>query len=77
MTEVSTNVKPFDYSKLKARTVEKGKTDKEVALSCGMTPSTYSIKTNGKGYFTQEQICAICVFLGIEFQEIPHYFFNQ
>lgn len=40
-----------------------------------MTPSTYSLKVNGKGEFSQEQISDICRFLGIDFSDIPRYFF--
>lgn len=65
----------FDYSKLRGRTVEMRKTDKDVAAAAKMNPSTYSLKLNGKGFFTQDQITAICLFLGIEFCDIPAYFF--
>lgn len=66
----------FDYSKLRGRTVEMGKTDRDVAAAAKMNPSTYSLKINGKGVFSQDQIYAICLFLGIEFVEIPAYFFT-
>ena len=65
----------FDYSKLRARTAELGKTDKSVAAAGGMTPSTYSLKLNGMGVFTQKQICGICEFLQINSRDIPLYFF--
>ncbi len=67
----------FNYSLLKARTAELGKTDKAVAAAGKMTPSTYSLKLNGKGIFTQEQICNICEFLQIDRCDIPRYFFTQ
>lgn len=63
------------YSLLKARTAELGKTDKDVAVAGKMSPSTYSLKVNGKGDFSQEQISDICSFLRIEFCDIPKYFF--
>lgn len=66
----------FDYSALKGKTVEMGKTDRDVAKAANMTPSTYSLKTNGKGYFTQDQILLICGFLSIENCDIPRYFFT-
>lgn len=67
--------KAFDYSQLKARTAELGMTDKAVAKAASMTPSTYSLKLNGKGEFTQEQMCNICDFLHICYRDIPKYFF--
>lgn len=69
--------RPFDYSKLKARTAELGKTDRAVAVAVGMTPSTYSLKLNGKGVFSQKQITSICDFLQIAYDAIPQYFFAQ
>lgn len=65
----------FVYSRLRARTIEQGYSDKDVAHAANMTPSTYSIKINGKGQFTQEQICDICDFLCISYVDIPIYFF--
>lgn len=68
-------IREYDYSKLKARTAELGKTDKSVATAAKMTPSTYSLKLNAKGEFSQEQICDICDFLHICYCDIPIYFF--
>lgn len=69
-------IHPWDYSKLRARTAERGKTSRDVAKAGKMTPSTYSLKLNGKGEFSQEQIVDICAFLDIEFCNIPLYFFT-
>ena len=77
MAATSTATVQFDYSKLRGRTAEMGKTDREVALAAGMTPSTYSLKQNGKGVFSQDQICGICEFLGIELQDVSAYFFTR
>lgn len=68
---------PWNYSMLKARTVELGKTDRDVAAAGKMSPSTYSLKVNGKGEFSQAQISDICRFLSISFSDIPRYFFAQ
>lgn len=68
---------PFDYSQLKARTAELGQTDRAVAVAAGLTPSTYSLKLNGKGVFSQKQITKICDFLKIAYDAIPQYFFVQ
>ncbi len=70
------SVMQFNYSKLRGKTIEMGKTDKDVALAANMNPSTYSLKINGKGVFTQDQICAICQFLGIQIIDVPLYFFT-
>ncbi len=66
----------FSYHKLRGKTAEMGKTDKDVAVAAKMNPSTYSLKLNGKGVFSQEQICDICSFLGIEMSDVPDYFFT-
>jgi len=75
MKKAYAKTKPYDYSQLKARTAELGQTDRAVANAANMTPSTYSLKLNGKGEFTQEQICNICDFLNICYCDIPRYFF--
>lgn len=67
---------PWNYSLLKARTAELGKTNKAVAFAGKMTPSTYSLKLNGKGDFSQQQINNICAFLNIDVCDIPKYFFT-
>lgn len=72
----NTSAMLFDYSKLRGRTVEIGKSDKDVAAAANMNPSTYSQKINGKGVFSQDQICAICSYLKIQFVDIPLYFFT-
>ena len=66
----------FDYSKLRGKTAEMGKTDRDVATAAKMNPSTYSQKINGKGGFSQDQICSICSFLRIELVDVPAYFFT-
>lgn len=77
MARISPEPMHFDYAKLKGRTAERGLTDRDVAAAAHLNPSTYSQKMNGKGVFTQGQICAICTFLGIEPVDIPAYFFTQ
>jgi transcriptional regulator with XRE-family HTH domain len=65
----------YDYSKLRAKTIEVGKTSADVAALANMTPSTYSQKLTGKSQFTQDQIVAIIDGLGLTPQDIPAYFF--
>ena len=76
MAKIIVEPMQFDYAKLKGRTAERGVTDRDVATAAHMNPSTYSQKMNGKGLFTQGQICDICSFLGIEPVDIPAYFFT-
>ena len=72
------NVKTYNYSKLKARTVEMGLLSREVAAAINMSAPTYSMKLNGKAEFSQNEIRKICEFLKIEASDIPLYFFaNQ
>lgn len=66
-----------DYSKLKGRTKEKGYTQKDVALSAGMSETTYSFKLNGKSAFRQEEISSIIKLLEIPATEIGDYFFKD
>lgn len=66
----------YDYSQLKARTVQLGKTDGMVAKAANITPSTYSLKLNCRSEFTQEEMCDICNFLGLSYGDIPSYFFT-
>lgn len=77
MKAVAETCRSYDYSQLRARTAELCQTAKAVAVAGGMTPATYSLKLNGHGFFTQEQIIAICIFLRIDFAEIPRYFFTH
>ena len=68
---------PFNYSKLKARTVEMELMGKDVAAALQMSASTYSIKLNGKAEFSQSEIRKICEVLQIEAADIPVYFFAE
>ena len=65
----------YNYAKLRARTVEMSLRDKDVAAASQMAPATYSLKLNGKGEFTQAEICDICALLHIDAADIPLYFF--
>ena len=67
----------FDYAKLRALTVERGKTGADVAVAAGMAPATYSCKLNGRNDFTQSEIAAIVGFLNINPADIALYFFAE
>jgi len=71
------NEQAYTYSKLRARAVELGLTSREVAAAIRMNASTYSIKLNGKGEFSQSEIRKICKVLLIESADIPMYFFTE
>ncbi len=65
----------WDYSRLKSRTKEVGLRQKDVGHSIGLSPTTYSLKLNGKAEFRQSEIEAICKLLQIPFADIDSYFF--
>lgn len=66
----------FDYSKLRGRMAELNKTYAATAKAASMSLTTFSQKMQGKGYFTQSQVCGICMVLGIEQKDIGKYFFT-
>lgn len=66
----------WDYSRLKGRTKETGLRQEDVGAAIGLTPTTYSLKLNGKAEFKQREIEGICRLLDIPFEDIPNYFFT-
>jgi len=67
---------PFNFSKLRGRTVELGLRNKDVAEAINMSETTYSYKLNCRSEFTSSEISAICDFLNIPVDDIPLYFFT-
>ena len=67
----------FDYSKLLGKIKENGYTQSEFAAELGMTPSTFSLRLSGKGYFRQPETIKMCDMLGIAYKDISLYFFTQ
>ncbi len=53
-------------NKLRARIVEKGKTQKEIAVEIGISPMTLSRKLTGKREFRLSEIINLCKCLDIE-----------
>lgn len=66
----------MDYSKLRGRIRECGRTQREVAEFANMANTTFNLKLNGKYAFSQREIQAILKFLKIPPEEIGNYFFT-
>ena len=69
------NQAKFDYSKLLGKIKEKGYTLNDFAKCIGIAASTFSLRLSGDGFFRQPEIIKICDVLGINYKEIPLYFF--
>lgn len=67
---------PFDYSKLRGRIREKGKTLSDVAVAAGIAESTLIQKINNHCQFKQREIVSICSFLDIPGDQVCTYFFT-
>ena len=66
----------FDYSLLRGRAREKGKTQASIAATAGMKEATYSLKINNSSEFKQSEILSICEALAIPYEQIHTYFFT-
>ena len=67
----------FDYSKLRGKVRECGKTQENLASTIGMQESTFSQKINNFSEFRQSEIIRICDVLSIPYINIHDYFFTQ
>lgn len=67
----------FDYSKLSGRIKEVYKKQAVFAAAVGMSERTLSLKLNNKRWWTQLEIHNSCNVLGIDYADIPLYFFTQ
>lgn len=67
----------FDYSLLKQKMIENRYNITTLSRDLGIGRITLGYKLNSDTYFTQNQICKICDLLGIEYREIPNYFFRE
>ena len=56
--------------KLKAKRVEKGLTQTELAKLIGIAPATYNHKENGTAYFSFQEICKLLQVLDCKFEDI-------
>lgn len=66
----------FDYSKLIGKIIEVFKTQSAFAQKMGLSEHTISEKLTNKKLWTQTQITKACDILGIEYKDIPLYFFT-
>ena len=72
----STKVR-FDYSLLEQKMIENRYNITTLSRDLGIDRITLGYKLNNVTYFTQNQICKICDLLGIDYREIPNYFFRE
>lgn len=56
--------------KLKAKRVEKGLTQTQLANMIGIAPATYNHKENGTAHFSFQEIIKILDILGCKFEDI-------
>lgn len=71
------NKAKYNYSKLLGKIRECGLTQESLAPMCGMELSTLNRKLRGKGEWKQGEIIKACDAVGIEYADIPTYFFAQ
>lgn len=67
----------FDFSRLRGRIKEQGKSQADLCAEIGMSPTTLSLKLSGKSDFRQEEIMAIAKCLGITPKQISYFFFCE
>ena len=65
----------FDFSRLLGKIIERYGTRQSFADAIGITPTTIGSKLDGDRTWTQDEIIAACDLLGIEYTDIPSYFF--
>lgn len=56
--------------KLKAKRVERGMTQTDLATKIGIAPATYNRKENGNAYFSFNEIMKILQVLDCKFEDI-------
>ena len=66
----------INYGKLRGRMAEESITQKELSQKIGISESQLSGKLSSNYSFKQSEIVAICNALGIDYAEIPTYFFT-
>lgn len=67
----------FDFSRLRGKIREQGKSQADLCAEIGMSTATLSLKLSGKSDFRQEEIMAIAKTLGIAPKQIPYFFFCE
>ena len=71
------NMTKYNYSKLLGKMRERGLTQETLALQCGVELSTLNRKLRGRGEWKQGEIIKACDAVGIDYADIPVYFFAQ
>lgn len=67
----------FDYSKLKGKIIEVFGSQYRFAEAMGWSERTTTLKMNNARCWKQPDICKASSLLGIEYYEIPEYFFKE
>lgn len=67
----------FCYDKLKGKITEKYGTRDRFAEAMGFSSATLSAKLNNKSEWTQEEVVDAVKVLGLQWADIPAYFFNR
>ncbi len=65
----------FNLSKLIGRVHEMFRTEGDFGKAMGFSPHTTSDKLSGKSIWKQPEIARACDVLGIDYEDIPAYFF--
>lgn len=65
----------FNLSKLRGLMIEKFGTQARFAEAMGVSQRTMSLKLSGKIVWNQPEIANACDVLGIDYKDIPAYFF--
>lgn len=66
----------YNYSLLLERMTEKQFTQSSLAKAVGMGRTSFNLKINNKGEFSQAEIFKIAKILSIDKQDVGKYFFN-
>ncbi len=66
----------INCNKIKARIVELGYTQEDVAKAWNVTPSTANLKINGRRSMSVEEAETLCDFLKIDTSQFSAYFFT-
>ena len=66
----------YNYNRLRGKIAEICGTKSEFAKRLGIASATLYAKLHNQTDFTQSEICKSCEILGIDFTDVPRYFFT-
>ena len=66
----------FDYSRLKGKIVEIFGSQRKFCEEYGISQTNWSLKMNNKVRFKDDEIVELSIFLNLEPDDIPKYFFT-